>query len=336
MPGNVKLAVGHTHPPLRGGQHVWFRFSHYSVGDKTPVRGNLNLSEQDIMIRSMTGYAVMSREYQFGMLNMELRSVNHRYLDLQFRLGDELRSLESLMREAIGRRLTRGKVDCRLHMVPHDNGGGPIHVDTVLIRQLAELNQQVKEFFPASHDLAVGDVLRWPGVIAQQSISPERLQTATITLLDDALDELCATREREGEKLKVLLLDRIAQAEMYANQVYPLVPQLQQAFRDKLIAALKEAGADVDNERIRQEVTLFAQRVDVDEELSRLQTHLDEARRVLQQGGVAGKRLDFLMQELHREANTLGAKSAIAETSRLAMELKILVEQMREQIQNIE
>ncbi|HCA26630.1 MAG TPA: hypothetical protein DEP05_03135, partial [Betaproteobacteria bacterium] len=153
----------------------------------------------------MTGYAAMSREWAFGVLNVELRSVNHRYLDLQFRLGDELRPLESLMREAIGRRLTRGKMDCRLHLISHDGGDQPIHVNTALIRQLAELNRQVKECLPAGRDLDVGDVLRWPGVIAQRAVSQEQLQAAAMTLLESALDELCTTREREGEKLKALL-----------------------------------------------------------------------------------------------------------------------------------
>ncbi len=285
----------------------------------------------------MTGYAAASRELGAGSLNLELRSVNHRYLDIQFRLSDEFRPLESPLREAIGKNLSRGKVDCRLNFTPHAGGQTGLQLDDALVAQLAALNASVASQLPeGSHGLSVGEILRWPGVIVQESISPETLQQVALELAQAALADLAASRAREGEKLKEHIFDRAEQIEALLAQIRPLIPQLVAAYREKLATALREAAASLDEDRVRQELALFAQRVDVDEEFSRLQTHLGEVRRVLTHGGAVGKRLDFLMQELNREANTLGSKSVSAETTQAAMEFKILIEQMREQIQNIE
>ena len=288
------------------------------------------------MIYSMTGFAAASAELPGGSLNLDLRSVNHRYLEVQFRLNDEFRTLEPAMREAIGKQLTRGKVDCRLGYTPIADGQRPLHLNTVLVQQLVQLDAAVRDYSPGSVALSVSDILRWPGVIAAEEASAERLHETCLGLLQTALDDLSASRQREGEKLKQMILDRVAQMEVLANQAKPRIPGLVATFQERLATRLKEAGVNCDDDRIRQELALFAQKIDVDEELSRLQAHLSEVKRVLQASGAAGKRLDFLMQELNREANTLGSKSVDAEISQVSMEMKVLVEQMREQIQNIE
>lgn len=288
------------------------------------------------MIYSMTGFAVAARELPGLTLNLELRSVNHRYLDLQFRLPDEFRVLESLMRERVVAQVSRGKVDCRLGYTRVEVLQGPAQLNTELMNQLSELNRAVRGALPEARPLAVADVLRWPGMLGTEALPVGDLQDSCLELLQRALAELAATREREGEKLKAMLLERVSRMEELAAGVAPRIPLALAAFQDKLAARLKEALVNSDDERIRQEIALFAGKIDVDEELSRLRAHLQEVRRVLEKGGAAGKRLDFLMQELNREANTLGSKSADAEVSRVSMELKVLIEQMREQIQNIE
>jgi uncharacterized protein (TIGR00255 family) len=201
---------------------------------------------------------------------------------------------------------------------------------------VAELGRLLQPLLPHGQPLGVADLLRWPGVIEGDSVGMEGLHEACLPLLRRGLDELSATRSREGEKLKAFLLQRVGQMDALVAGVLPHIPRLIAAYQEKLAARLKEAMGTGDDDRIRQEIALFAQKIDVDEELSRLQTHLSEMRRILEKGGAVGKRLDFLMQELNREANTLGSKSAASETTQTAMELKVLIEQMREQIQNIE
>jgi len=288
------------------------------------------------MIYSMTGYAAASREFSYGVLNLELRSVNHRYLDIQFRLPDELRSVESQLRELLAARFGRGKVDCRATFATGAGAGKALHLNEDLMRELATLAARVRSVLPDAGGLRAADVLRWPGMLGADTVPAEELQQACRELLAKAIEELAATRRREGERLKSLLLERIAAMETHIAGVAPRIPQAVAAFRDRLAARLKEALASVDDERIRQEVTLFATKIDVDEELTRLSTHVAEVKRVLDKGGAAGKRLDFLMQEMNREANTLGSKSADTAVSQAALELKVLIEQMREQVQNIE
>lgn len=288
------------------------------------------------MIYSMTGYAVASRELPNGTLNLELKSVNSRYLDLQFRIAEEFRALEPLLRETIMGRLSRGKVECRLGMTPRTGEAAALHVNRALLDRLLELAAGIRAAAPETVPLSVADILRWPGMIAVEEVSRETVREAVLELVARALDELNATRAREGEKLSGLIRERVAAMRALAERVRPRLPGVIAALQEKLAARLREAGAAADDERLRQEIVLFAQRVDVDEELSRLTTHLDEVERVLARGGAVGKRLDFLMQELNREANTLGSKSMDAEVSQIAMELKVLIEQMREQVQNIE
>ncbi|MFZ2301380.1 MAG: YicC/YloC family endoribonuclease [Gallionella sp.] len=292
------------------------------------------------MILSMTGYATASAELDSGSLTLELRAVNHRYLDIQLRMPDELRGFESALREAISAQLQRGKVECRINYAARTaQSGAALNRD--LLQQLAEWNKEVQNTLPEARSLSVADVLRWNGVLETPSASADELRAALLDLLQTALQEFSASRAREGEKLKDFLLQRVDKIEALRNGVMPHVPAAIAAYEQKLAARLREAiqnaaTQDMWDERIRQEITLFASKIDVDEELSRLDSHLTEMHRILAQGGAVGKRLDFLMQELNREANTLGSKSVDAEVSRSAMEMKILIEQMREQIQNLE
>ncbi|MGH8670849.1 MAG: YicC/YloC family endoribonuclease [Burkholderiales bacterium] len=288
------------------------------------------------MTFSMTGYATLAAELEQGALALEVRSVNHRYLDIQMRMCDELRSLETVLREAIGKQLARGKVECRVAFVPLISEQTSPQLNSALLGQLARLNKQVKDYLPDAQPLSVLDILRWPGMRGVEGQVPEGLQDACLKLLQNTLKELNAARAREGEQLRQMIIERIDQMESLLVQVEPHIPRLLAAYGEKLVAKLAEAGVDNDDNRIRQELVLFAQRIDVDEELVRLRTHTGEVRRVLSGGGAVGKRLDFLMQELNREANTLGSKSVVSEVSQIALELKVLIEQMREQVQNIE
>ena len=288
------------------------------------------------MIYSMTGYAVAAAELPFGALNLELRSVNHRYLDIQFRIPDELRPLESGLREKATSRIGRGKVEVRIAVAKSAASQSNLELDGRLLGQLAQLNARVKTVLPEAQSLSVADVLRWPGMLGNDDLAPNELQEACGQLLDRALDDLTATRGREGEKLKELLLERIASMDALVAKLAPRMPQLVSSYRDKLTMRLKDAMVSLDDERLKQELVLFSSKIDVDEELSRLSAHFGEIRRILAKGGAAGKRLDFLMQELNREANTLGSKSVDMEFTQTSMDLKVLIEQMREQIQNIE
>ncbi|MBI1285846.1 MAG: YicC family protein [Thiobacillus sp.] len=288
------------------------------------------------MTTSMTGFAAHSINLDHASVNIDLRSVNQRYLELHFRLADELRPLEPQLRELINERLARGKVECRIGITPLplatlDNGLNP-----AILERLANWQSDVLQRLPESPRLSVSDILRWPGMVQTAVLSPDTLNDAALAGVLATLDELVASRQREGAKLKQHILDRLGAAEAQVASLQPLLPALVAAQRDKLAERLRDALGEAGHERLAQEIALVAQKADVDEELSRLTTHFSEVRRVLDQQGAIGKRLDFLMQELHREANTLGAKSVAVETSRVSLELKVLVEQMREQVQNIE
>jgi uncharacterized protein (TIGR00255 family) len=288
------------------------------------------------MILSMTGFAAVATELPGCSLAVELRSVNHRYLDLQLRLPDELRGLESAVRELLTAELKRGKVDCRISLNHVQPGAATLAVNAERVAQLRDAAKEVLRHAPGSTPLTVAEILRWPGVLTEPSLGPEALAAQSIALVRQALAELGASRAREGEKLKAMLEERCRGIEAQIERVAPRVPVIHDAYVEKLGARLKEAGLDPDAERLKQELALFAAKVDVAEEVSRLGAHVAEVRRVLGQGGISGKRLDFLMQELNREANTLGSKSVDAELSQAALELKVLIEQMREQVQNVE
>jgi uncharacterized protein (TIGR00255 family) len=294
------------------------------------------LSPEYTMIYSMTGFASVAAELETSSLSLDLRSVNSRYLDLQLRMPDELRTQEPALREAIAAQMSRGKVECRINLATRQSLQEPASLNQDMVKQLAQWSAQVRNMLTEARELSVADVLRWNGVLESPALSAETLQTTLHSLLKQALKDFAAARQREGEKLKTFLLERVTQIESLRVAVAPRVPAAIAAYEAKLRSRLFEALGSEDDERVRQEITLYASKVDVDEELSRLHTHLTEVRRVLDKGGAVGKRLDFLMQELHREANTLGSKSVDAEVSRSAMEMKILIEQMREQVQNIE
>jgi len=288
------------------------------------------------MIHSMTGYAVKTLEVERGTLQLELKSVNSRYLDFHFRVAEELRFLEIPLRELLASRLARGKVECRLGFNAASAKADQLELNSELLGSLKLLNQRVRAEMPEAKPLSVNDVLRWPGMFGDQSIDFAAFGPSVLALARDVLDEFAASRGREGEKLGAMIVDRVHAMRAIVAAVAPRIPEAQALFTDKLRQRLVEALGNASDERILQEVAVFATRIDVAEELSRLTTHLDEVERVIKQGGACGKRLDFLMQELNREANTLGSKSAITEVSQASMDLKLLIEQMREQIQNLE
>jgi uncharacterized protein (TIGR00255 family) len=298
------------------------------------------------VVASMTGFAVANRETSMGVVTVDVRSVNARFLDLTLRVGDELRSFEQAIREAIAQRLARGKVDCRVVLQRHATAQAP-RINTTALAQLAQLAREVRAALPEAAPLAVGEVLAWHGVVESAAADTEELRGAVLAAVSEALDSLQASRTREGAALTAALLARCDGIDAIVEQLRPRVPELLAAMERKLLERLNQtlapalaANATLTREeiadRIRQEVTLYGLRADVDEELKRLATHVAEVRRVLAAGGAVGRRLDFLMQELNREANTLGSKASAIEMTNAAVELKILIEQMREQIQNLE
>lgn len=288
------------------------------------------------MIYSMTGYAIDTKESSQGSLSLELRSVNYRYLDIQFRLPDKFRALEPSMRELITSKLNRGRVDCYMSFNQLSGNESMQRINTELLQRLLELNHTVRTALPDAKSLSVADVLRWPSILKTETLPTDDLCNLCKELLQTTLDKLTAARAREGKKLKILLLERLASMRQLTAAAAPLIPALVTAFQEKISAKLNDAIINSGDDRIRQELVLFASKIDIDEEISRLETHFDEVERVLVKGGVVGKRLDFLMQELNREANTIGSKSVDNDISKISIELKILIEQMREQVQNIE
>jgi len=282
----------------------------------------------------MTGYAAVSAGSPRGTLSLELRSVNTRFLDLQFRIADELRAHEPVLRELIGARVARGKVDCRLSFTLGGENPSP-RLNSQALERLRALADAARKAFPDAAPLRIADLLRWPGVIAEDA-DEESLRAAVSGLCRRALDELVAARAREGAKLASGILERVRSMRSRVEHVTPLLPQAIAAYQEKITERLREAIGSADDERIRAEIAIFAAKADVAEELERLRTHLEEVERILGTGGAVGKRLDFIAQELNREANTLASKAASQAISDCALELKLLVEQVREQVQNIE
>ena len=288
------------------------------------------------MICSMTGYAVKTRDLEHGTLQLELKSVNSRYLDFHFRVTEDLRSLEMPLRELLAAKLSRGKIECRLSFNAAAAKADQLQLNSDLLATLKTLSERVRAEMPEAAPLSVSETLRWPGMFGDQRLDFAALGPEVMALARTVLEDFTATRGREGEKLAEMIVDRVNAMRDIVHRVAPRIPEAQALFTDKLRQRLIDALGNASDDRILQEVAVFATRIDVAEELSRLATHLDEVERVLKHGGVCGKRLDFLMQELNREANTLGSKSAITEVSQAAMDLKLLIEQMREQIQNLE
>ena len=287
------------------------------------------------MITSMTGFAAVSGEVPGGRFALELKTVNHRYLEFQTRMPEDLRSLEQSMRELVAASLTRGKVDCRITFTAIATRDALTPNEDALAA-LADTQKQILKKFDATR-LSVWEIMHAPGVTSAEALGTDAAKLALMALFKSAIAELTATRQCEGEKLGAMINQRLDGIDELVKQVTPLIPEMVAAYQEKLAAKLAEAmvGAASDD-RLKQEVVLFASRIDVSEELNRLTAHISEVRRVVKTGGAVGKRLDFLMQELNREANTLGSKSVSTESTKVAVELKVLIEQMREQIQNIE
>jgi uncharacterized protein (TIGR00255 family) len=288
------------------------------------------------MILSMTGYATHTATVGKAVVTIDLRSVNQRYLEIGFRLPDELRAQEPIIREAIVQRLSRGKVECRISQTPMPEAAMDIGLNGTILESLARWQDETRRRFPDAEPLSVAEILRWDGALAAPEGGRADVTREILLALGLALDDLTASRRREGEKLEKHIVERLDRAEALIAEAAALLPDILSTYQEKLANRLKDALGELANERLAQEFALFAQKIDVDEELSRFTTHIREVRRTLNKGGAAGKRLDFLMQELNREANTLGSKSVSAETTRISVELKVLIEQMREQIQNIE
>ncbi|MDR2173396.1 MAG: YicC family protein [Burkholderiales bacterium] len=288
-------------------------------------------------VLSMTGFAVASASVGAETLNIELRAVNHRYLDVNVKTPDEMRTLEPVLRERLAARMKRGKIDCKVSRARNPDAAMPgLRVDVAQVAALLAADAEIRLQAPKAAPLTVADILRWPGTLVAQDAANETLTAAVLAVFDTAWDEFIASRTREGGKLTEVLLQCCDAMETQVARVAPRIPAIHAAYQAKLTNRLQEAGLDPDEERLKQELALFATRIEISEEVTRLVTHVGEARRVLGAGGAVGKRLDFLAQELHREANTLGSKSVDAELSQVALELKVLIEQMREQIQNLE
>jgi uncharacterized protein (TIGR00255 family) len=284
----------------------------------------------------MTGFSSQESNTTSGILLLELRSVNHRYLELQLKLDDHLRTFEATVRELIQAKLGRGKVDCRLSLMRNNALEAAPVLNHSVLQQIAESAKTAAQYFPHTQAVNMLEILQMPGVMEAEKLDTATLEDDLKALLNTALQDLIAAKAREGAKLKTIVLERLAEIERLVTKVKPMMPNLIKQYQEKLTTKLHEAHASNDDERIRQEMVLFVQRIDVDEELVRLSSHIEEVKRILNSAGAAGKRLDFLMQEMNREANTLGSKSVAIETSQISMELKVLIEQMREQIQNIE
>lgn len=287
------------------------------------------------MVHSMTAFARSEQATAHGTLSWELRSVNHRYLEPHLRLPEAFRDLEGAVREALRQGLSRGKVECTLRFA-EESAGKPLQVDADRARQLIAAAEQVAALIQQPAPLNPLEVLAWPGVLVADSADPQALNAAALKLFDQALGELKAGRAREGAELAKLLNERLDSILEEVAALRELVPQMLAGQRQKIETRFAEMQAELDPQRLEQELVLLAQKSDVAEELDRLSTHVSEVRRVLKAGGAAGRRMDFLMQELNREANTLGSKAFDPRSTQAAVNLKVLIEQMREQVQNIE
>jgi len=288
------------------------------------------------MIRSMTAFSRQEGDTENGHLVWELRSVNHRFSEVSLRLPEDVRFLESKIREYVAKRVKRGKIDATLRVQAQASDDQPLVVDKALADKVAHATREIDQLLYNAAPVSAIEVLRWPGVLKAPEASTEQMATDTLALLDRALDELLETRAREGEKLKAVIVARCESIRAQIKIVEERLPEIQQAMRDRLEKRLAEIQGELDPARVEQEIVILANKADVDEEIERLKAHIDEVFRVLEQNEPVGRRLDFLMQELNREANTLGSKSVHTDTTSVSVELKVLIEQMREQIQNIE
>ena len=288
------------------------------------------------MLSSMTAFARSQTQGDWGGVTWEIKTVNHRYLDIYFRLPDEFRGLEQLFREKIQQYLARGKVDVILKYQPSLSSSAEIKVNDNAVVAIAKATQLISTHFEKSGSVNPLHVLQWPGVMQESELGIEKIQTSLVDSLEMALKELVKVRQREGDAIVKLLLEKLAQMQSYVGIVEKYIPDINTQQREKLLSRIKEIQVEVDNDRLEQELLYYAQRIDVSEELDRLITHINEFKRLIEKGGIVGRRFDFLLQELNREANTLSSKSVDTKQTHAAVELKVLIEQMREQVQNVE
>ncbi|MFO1373728.1 MAG: YicC/YloC family endoribonuclease [Agitococcus sp.] len=288
------------------------------------------------MIYSMTAFARRELRGDFGLLVCEIRSVNQRYLEANLRLSDVVRELEMPLRDKLRQQLSRGKVDVWIKHEAIEGNVSNIHINQDLAARLVAAASQIDQLARHAAPLNAADILRIPGVVCVAEPNQQALLAATQSLFDQTLSDFVAMRQREGQALQQFIGQRLDLIAVECEKVCERMPHILAHYRQRLLARLQDIKAELDNDRLEQEMVLFAHKIDVAEELDRLSAHLVEIKRVLQQGGAVGRKLDFLMQELNREANTLGSKSVSADSSLSSVELKVLIEQMREQIQNLE
>lgn len=291
---------------------------------------------------SMTGFSRIEAELtdhdnrNWGSFAWEIRSVNHRYLETNFRLPEHLRELEPAVRERLRKTLARGKLDIALHLHLDTDDASTLQINTPLVAQITSALEQIEDQLANAAAINALDILKWPGVSQQQCLGREQIVRQTLQHFDDAITQLIENRAREGAELAAHIEQRLVAIAEHVTSIRSAMPKIIQAQRDKLRDKVADLNIELERDRLEQEIVLLVQKADVDEELDRLDTHIIEVRRTLKQSGSIGRRLDFLMQELNREANTLSSKSIVSETTLAAVELKVLIEQMREQIQNIE
>ncbi len=288
------------------------------------------------MLRSMTAYARTTVEADWGQATWEIRSVNNRYLDTVFRMPEELRHLEPGFRNVISKRARRGKIECNLRISINAQAEESLQLNEALARQLVQAATRLAPITGTDESLHLSELLRWPGVICPPETNFSHIEAPVRTLLEQSLDDLIATREREGAQIYAMVCQRCDELSAIVTEQRPRQPALIEAARERLQQRLTDLMDNLDHDRIEQEIVILAGKSDVAEELDRLDTHVAEVRRVIDQNQAVGRRLDFLMQELNREANTFGSKSTCAQSTRASVDLKVLIEQIREQIQNVE
>lgn len=288
------------------------------------------------MISSMTAFSRAEQNDNWGSLTWEVRSVNHRYLEPHFKVPDTLRRIEPRLRELLKTHAARGKFDCALRFTEGQQQRSNLQIDTTTLEAVMTAVGELNEHSAQWAELDPLQLLQWPGVLQDTSTESDQLASTACALFESALGELAEVRQREGAELSVFIQQRLISIDQQVLQLRQRMPDILSGQRQRLVNKLEELNADLDNPRLEQEMVFAAQKADVDEELDRLDTHVKEVRRILKKGGSCGRRLDFLMQELNREANTLSSKSLTADTTLAAVELKVLIEQMREQVQNIE
>ena len=288
------------------------------------------------MMLSMTAFSRQQADKEWGSLIWELRSVNHRYLETSVRLPESFRGLENVIRDTIRKKLNRGKIECQLRFQVVEASQSDLQLNKELIAKLVRANDEINQIADLDNQLTSAEILRWPGVVADQDVDADTIEREAIDLFTAALDDLVRSRAREGEALKGMLSQRIISIREIVASIRQKIPEIICGQRKNLLEKLEELKAELEPTRLEQEIAILAQKADVDEELDRMDSHLKEVERIIESNGQKGRRLDFLMQELNREANTLSSKSIVVGTTLGAVELKVLIEQMREQIQNVE